>query len=289
MAKKENNKLESIEELETEEKETIEPQTEKKAEKTDNKVARKEMDQLRSDVDETSQELKTAVNELKKSIVDIRSAVSEIENPFNLLRAISSEKDVKKLNSERLPPGVKSLTIGKPEENAPPEEELKKKPKEKHLPLKKEKPVKPPPPELQLPSETKPKIKPQPQPQTQPGSRYLDWIWGLLDSGLSSDDVFQLANSYESMGYLPVNSNEYIHSLAVASEKARSNGLAKGQMLLNMYKAASISGIKIDSEDVEALISIAENKVKNSGKKPKKRTKKKSKRRKKKSKKKRSK
>lgn len=244
MLDKKNDKLENME-TESEEKEAVEPQTEKKAE---NEVARKEMDELRSDVDKIAQELKTTVNELKKSIVDIRSAVSEIENPFNLLRVISSEKDLKKLNRERLPPGVKSLTLGKPKEEAPREEELKEKPEEEPSPLEEEKPF-----ELQLPAET----EPQPRlPKT--GSDYLDWVWSLLDSGLSSDDILQLAKSYEFMGYLPAKSNEYVYSLAIACERARLKGFNKGQMLLNMYKAATISGIKISLGDVKELISIAE-------------------------------
>ena len=262
MSDEKNDKLENMEtesvEKESEEKEAVEPQTEKKAEKVENEVARKEMDELRSDVDKISQELKTTVNELKKSIVDIRSAVSEIENPFNLLRVISSEKDVKKLNRERLPPGVKSLTLGKPEEGAPAEEELKEKPEEKPSPFEEEKPF-----ELQPPAETEPKIEPEPQrrlPKT--GSGYLDWVWSLLDSGLSSDDILQLAKSYEFMEYLPAKSNEYIYSLAIACERARLKGFNKGQMLLSMYKAAAISGIKISSGDVKELISIAEGRLK---------------------------
>ncbi len=57
-------------------------------------VEKKEIEKIRSDVNKLPQELRTAVTDLKKSIVDIRSAVSEIENPFNLLRVISSEKDL---------------------------------------------------------------------------------------------------------------------------------------------------------------------------------------------------
>jgi len=256
MVDKKNSNLENVENLESEEKEAVEPQTEK-AEKG---VARKEMDELKSDVESTSQELKTAVTELRKSIVDIRSAVSEIENPFNLLRVISSEKDLKKLNSERLPPGVKSLALGKPENKSPVEEE---KPEEKPSPFEEERPLEHPPLELQPPAELEPKIVPQPQgrlPKT--GSGYLDWVWPLLDSGFSSDDILQLAKSYEFMGYLPAKSSEYIYSLAIACEKAKSKGFNKGQMLLNMYKAAMISEIKVSSGDVKELISIAEGRLK---------------------------
>lgn len=244
---KKDNKLED---MESEEEEAVEQQAEKKAEEAP-EAPRKEMDKLRSDVDSMSQELKTAVTDLKKSIVDIRSAVSEIENPFNLLRVISSEKDLKKLNSKRLPSGVKSLTLGKPEERAGEEEKP-----EEPLP-EEEKPLEQPPAETEI-EEAKPQI--QLQPKTRSG--YLDWVWSLLDSGLSSNDILRFAQSYEFMGYLPAQSNEYIYSLAIACEKARSKGLAKAQLLLSMYKATVISGIKIGLEDVKELISIAEGKLK---------------------------
>jgi hypothetical protein len=93
-------------------------------------------------------------------------------------------------------------------------------------------------------------------------SAYLDWIWGLLDSGLKASDIQQLACSCEFMGYLPAQTNEFIYSLAVAAEKFRGKGLTKGHMLLNLYKAAAISKVKVGWEDVDALIAITDNQLK---------------------------
>jgi hypothetical protein len=223
--------------------------------KTRNEVLRDEFDKLRSDVDKISQELRSAVNELKKSIVDIRSAVSEIENPFNLLRSISSEEDLKRLERKKLPPGVKSLILGKPKkEEAPEEEKLEQKPplsEEEKPPLLEEE--KPPLTEIEEP---KPQV-PQPE-MPKIGSKYLDWVWSLLDSGMSANEVLQLAQAYEFMGYLPSQSSEHVYSLAVACERARSRGFSKNRVLLNMYRAAVISGIKVGLDDVEKVISIAE-------------------------------
>ena len=219
------------------------------------KVEKKEIDKIRSDVDKLSQELRTAVTDLKKSIVDIRSAVSEIENPFNLLRVISSEKDLKKLNSERLPPGVRSLVLGKTEKAV--EEKAEEKPAAPQ-PLKEEIPKAEvletkPAGEEQTPS--RPELKPS-------GTVYLDWVWSLLDLGFSPDDVRQLAQSYERLGFLPGGANDQVYSLAIAAEKARSKGLTRSRLLLNMYEASMISGIGIGVEDVKRLISIAESKTK---------------------------
>ncbi|MEM2631529.1 MAG: hypothetical protein QXE00_03065 [Candidatus Bathyarchaeia archaeon] len=228
----------------------------KNEEKTENRVhgekaevERKEIEKIRSDVDRLSQELKTAVDELKKSIVDIRSAVSEIENPFNLLRAVESEKDLEKLSSERLPPGVKSLILGKPEK----EEGDVKKAEEKPLGLQALE-------EKALVLETKPEREQQPLKVA-----YLDWVWSLLDLGFSSGDIAQLAQSYEHLGFLPQGVSGQVYSLAVAAEKARSKGLSMSMLLLNMYEASLISGIRMGVEDFKRLISIAEKGLRKSG------------------------
>ncbi|MCS7115127.1 MAG: hypothetical protein RMJ15_05105 [Nitrososphaerota archaeon] len=235
-----------------------EDKPENKAQSEKPEAERKEIEKIRSDVDRLSQELRTAVDELKKSIVDIRSAVSEIENPFNLLRAVASEKDLEKLNSERLPSGVKSLFLGKPEK----EEEEVKKAEEK-----------PPEPQIleekALALETKPERElppPIPREHDLQSSRvaYLDWVWSLLDLGFSSDDINQLAQSYERLGFLPQGSSEQVYSLAVAAEKAKSKGLSMSKLLLNMYEASLISGMRIGIEDMKRLISIAEKGLKKS-------------------------
>lgn len=251
MAGKEEGALENLE-GEGEEQEAGREAVElKKKGKAENEVLRVELDKLRSDVDRISQELRSAVNELKKSIVDIRSAISEIENPFNLLRSVSSEEDLRKLDRKRLPPGVKSLVLGKPEaapgEEKAPEEKLEEKPR-----LLEEKPELPPPAEPMI-------EEPQRQaPQFQPKSAYLDWVWSLLDSGLSADDVLQFAQACESTGYLPAQSSEHVYSLALACERVRLKGFTKSQMLLSMYRGAVTSGVGIGSDDLEKLISIAE-------------------------------
>jgi len=223
------------------------------------KTEKQEIEKLKFNVEKLSEELNTAVAELKKSIIDIRSAVSEIENPFNLLRVISSEKDLKKINSERLPPGVKSLVLGKPEEGREEKEEEKAPPQ---------------PPKLlaeQIPKaeaieaeESKAGLRAELEERRPtvgrlpPGTAYLDWVWSLLDVGFTPDDIKQLSQSYERLGFLPEGCSEQIYSLAVAAEKAKSKGLTKSKLLLNMYKASVISGVQISVEDMKRLIAMAE-------------------------------
>jgi hypothetical protein len=268
--KTENKKTkepEDLEELEEQEEQEEQEASAASNENTEDGSSENELAEIRSDVNKLSDDLQTTVTDLKRSIVDIRSAVSEIENPFNLLRTISSEKDLKKINGERLPPGVKSLIVGKPQENGAASGEIKE--------------------EIQTRDVT-PQLSPEPGPQTQPkteikeeipetevqseaqskppkvSSAYLDWIWGLLESGLKASDVQQLACSCEFMGYLPAQANEFIYSLAVAAEKFRGKGLTKGHMLLNLYKAATISKVKVGRADVSALIAITEDQLKKS-------------------------
>lgn len=270
--KTEEPKLEELEELEEPEKqeEKQEQETPATSDKTSEAApSENELAEIRSDVNKLSDDLQTTVTDLKKSIVDIRSAVSEIENPFNLLRTISSEKDLKKLNGERLPPGAKSLIVGKPQETAAAPNEINEEP-----PTEDTTPQPQPSPEPELQPQTPPNAEPEEvtsekvvpvKVQSKPpkdSSAYLDWIWGLLDSGLKPSDIQQLACSCEFMGYLPAQTNEFIYSLAVAAEKFRVKGLTKGHMLLNLYKAASISKVKVGWEDMEALIAITDNQLK---------------------------
>jgi hypothetical protein len=118
---------------------------------------------------------------------------------------------------------------------------------------------------LAEPEIEEPNLQVQPQLQLEMpriGPDYLDWVWSLLDSGLPADDVLQLAQAYEFMGYLPSQSSEHIHSLALACERVRSKGFGKSRMLLNMYRVAVTSGVRIGSGDVKKIISIAEGRLK---------------------------
>ncbi|MEM3798128.1 MAG: hypothetical protein QXY74_06825 [Candidatus Bathyarchaeia archaeon] len=250
MAKTDNNRKETSEIAKPEgEEEKIEESKEKE-----------EIEKLKLNVEKLSEELNTAVAELKRSIIDIRSAVSEIENPFNLLRVVTSEKDLKKLNHERLPPGVRSLVIGKPKEK------LEEKGEEEKVSLSTAIPT----PKTEMSKVEEVKEEPKAERETEieerrlkaerfpRGTAYLSWVWSLLDVGFTPEDVRQLSQSYEHLGFLPEGRSEQIYSLAIAAEKAKSKGLTKKELLLNMYKASILSGLSIDVEDIKRLIAMAE-------------------------------
>jgi len=64
---------------------------------------------LERDIEKLRSEVESAVENLRNAVVDIRSAVSEIENPFNLLRVITSEEDLNRLRARAAAPEAKTL------------------------------------------------------------------------------------------------------------------------------------------------------------------------------------
>jgi hypothetical protein len=202
-----------------------------------NATEKNELKELRSHVDGLSNEVQVAVGDLKKSIADIRSSVCEMENPFNLLRTPSDEA--------RLPPGAKSLMIGDADEEA------------------KEKKPEPLIPQIEAPPEKTIIAQPLPKAKTIKPTAYLDWVWDLLDSGLTAENIQQLANMGEMTGYLPKQSKEFIYSLAITAEKIREIGYTKAHLMLFLYKAAAVSKTTVDSEDLQSLIDITEEQLKN--------------------------
>ncbi len=205
---------------------------------------------LKSDVEHLSNDVQTAVGDLKKSIAEIRSTVSEMENPFNVLRTVNADSE--KINAEKLPVGVKSLVLGKPEGNTIDEKEFAQQKPE-------------PTPKIEEVIPKKPTIIPPSIAPSQPirASAYLDWIWELLDDGLTAEDIRQLANLCEMTNYLPKQANEFIYTLALAAEKIRLIGFTRSHLLLFMYKAASLSKTNVDPEDMKALIDLTEKQLKN--------------------------
>ncbi len=228
------------------------------------KPEKDEISELKSDVDELAKDVHAAVGDLKKSITDLRSTVTEMENPFNVLRTVTNVKELEKLenlSTRKLPPGVKSIVLGKPEEDTLSEKELcMQTPVEKpHV----EEPVKEKPisvPEKVVQEKPAPAIIPQPIAPSKPikPSAYIDWIWELLDSGLTAENIRQLANLCEMTDYLPKQESEFIYSLAVTSEKIRQIGYTKNHLRVFMYKAAAISKTNLDTEDVATLIDLTD-------------------------------
>ena len=218
-------------------------------EKTEGDIEER-VEKVESEIKKISTDLSSVVSELKKSIVDVRSAVSEIENPFNLLRTISSEKDMKSLNNQRKAMGMKTLALGKPEDK-----------EQEHEHVQGDEMIAPPslPPSLE---EDKPTEKVLPPSSTKAGFGHLKWVWSLLDLGLTPKGVMQLSEYCEHIGYLPPNSSEYISFLAHVADKAKMKGLSKEQLMMSMYEAAVVSGVEVKVEDMSEIVSVAIKEIK---------------------------
>lgn len=238
------------------------------SEKPEEKPEKNEINELKSNVDELANDVHNAVGDLKKSITDLRSSVTEMENPFNVLRTVTNVKELEKLenlNTGKVPPGVKSIVLGRPEEDTLSEKELYMQvPVEKpHL----EEPIKEKPiiiPEKIVQEKPVPVIAPQPIAPSRPikPSAYIDWIWELLDSGLTAENIRQLANLCEMTDYLPKQDSEFVYALAVTAEKIRQIGYTKNHLRVFMYKAAAISKTNLDQEDVATLIDLTDQQLK---------------------------
>lgn len=241
----EEEKEENEEKAENEEAEKIEIESQGTIEKRVEQME-EDVNEVKSEIKKMSSDLGSVVSELKKSIIDVRAAVSEIENPFNLLRSISSEKDLKRLNSERKRLGIRSLALEKAEEK-----EEEEKPSEPSLPLSSEQEERP------VERKERPVERMVPLPTAKTGFGQLKWVWSLLDLGLTPEDIMRFSEYCEHIGYLQPNSSQYISSLAYAANKAKKKGLDKEQLMMSMYQAAMASGAKVDGEDIKEIVSVA--------------------------------
>ncbi|MCD6479552.1 hypothetical protein J7L65_02050 [Candidatus Bathyarchaeota archaeon] len=180
---------------------------------------------LSENVMKTTSDLKETVSALRDAIVDIRSAISEIENPFNILRVITTEKDIEKLDRLK---GVQPP----PRAEQPPQQQ------EEQLE------------EVDVEAYEEPVEAAPPRPISLRGRfTILKWIWSLLDLGLEPEDINSLSEYCEHLGYLPEGSSWFISRLTPIVEKARVKGISVEELILNIYGAAAASGIALRPED----------------------------------------
>lgn len=205
-----------------------------------------ELSELRENVRKTTSDLRGTVSSLKEAIVDIRSAISEIENPFNLLRIITSEKDVEKLEEAKgllLSPRVEGVGEEASLESEIAEVAPSKSPREsvkKLLDREGEKLEE----QLRYVASTREK----------PGFTMLKWIWYLLDMGLEQEDVASISQYCEDLGYLSSGSGRVVANLTPVVERARLKGVSVEDLILNIFGAAAASGIELDYDDVKEVV-----------------------------------
>ena len=199
----------------------------------------REVGELKESIPKTIDELRETVDSLRDTVVEIRSAVSELENPFNLLRVVTSEEDISRLVEAR-----KKLAAERgeaAEKKVPSEEEIEEKPKAEEAAK-----------EVEAKVEEKPEVKPPSLPAGfETGVSIIKWVWTLLDAGMDQEDVVEITKFCEFLGFLPLKSSEYVTYLTNTMTKARLGGLNLDEFLLIIYSAAKASGINLEMKELE--------------------------------------
>jgi len=193
------------------------------------------LSEVRKEFGRTSEDMKSTVSSLQNAVIDIRSAVSEIENPFNVLRLITSEKDLEGLPGTRVADVRRNLP--KLEEDVHQRHETSAEEERQEIIVKEEDSVRIPRTSI-----------------SRAGLTLLKWIWNLIELDLDEDDIASLCRYCEYIGYLPDGSGRQVAALAPMAVKARKRGTSREELVLNIYAAASISGVEIMSNDVNAAI-----------------------------------
>ncbi len=231
----------------------------------DDRIGRleKEVGELKESIPKTIEELREAVNSLKNTVVEIKSAVSELENPFNLLRVITSEEDIARLaearrrlatSAQKAQKAVQETGQNKASravavEKRKVEEVLEEEEPKAEEVLEKRKPVV----EEVRREEGKPlEVKPPlPTAGFETGVSIIKWVWTLLDAGMDQEDVIDITKFCEFLGFLPPRSGEYVTYLINTMIKARAGGLNLDEFLLIIYSAARAAGIRIEMRELE--------------------------------------
>jgi len=192
------------------------------------------LSEVRKEFGQTSEDMKSTVSSLQNAVIEIRSAVSEIDNPFNVLRLITSEKDLDGLPGKMVADERRRLP--KPEENI---HQIHEPSAEEEIIVKEDSVIVPP------------------KSSSKAGLTLLRWIWGLIELDLDEEDIASLCRYCEYIGYLPDGSARHVAALAPMAVKARNRGTSREELVLNIYAAASVSGVEIMQDDVnEAILDV---------------------------------
>jgi len=213
----------------------------------DNKIEEleKEIREIKSAVNQVN-EIASTVEDLKRALIDIRSAISEMENPFNLLKLITDEEGLAKVNEAK--PLIEKMAKEK-------EEEKREKPSEAILP--------------------KMEIEPEKIREETPETKFkeifeetltpvkldfrrtislIEWVYTMLDLGFSEDSIRKICEYSEYFGFIPKGSAAYISNLAGAIKSAKSNNITEDIFTLSIYNIANIMGVRISQSEVAELI-----------------------------------
>ena len=190
----------------------------------------KDLEELRTTVEGSSVEVKTAVEDLRSAVVDIRSAVSEIENPFNLLRVITNEKDISKIKEAQ--PAIRKVLSKESGGTELEESDLE---------------------ETGAPEPVRDRSIDRLT--FKDGTSLVRWIYGMLDLGFDAEALKRMCDYCEYVGVIPAGSSPHLSNMIDTISGLKSKGLFEEEVILGMYTAAEAAEVKVEGYRVgEALI-----------------------------------
>ncbi|MEM2342246.1 MAG: hypothetical protein QXX94_07185 [Candidatus Bathyarchaeia archaeon] len=204
----------------------------------------KEIREIKSTISQIN-EIASTVEDLKKALIDMRSTINEMENPFNLLKLITDEEGLAKVNEAK--PIIEGIVKEKEVE--------REKPPEKILPKMEAEPEKP----VEEIDEVKIKEEFEKKPLTitldfKRTISLVEWIYTMLDIGFDEDGIRKICEYSEFFGFIPKGSAAYISNLAGAIKNAKSSNITEDVFTLSIYNIANIMGVKINWDGVAELI-----------------------------------
>ncbi|MEM2248184.1 MAG: hypothetical protein QXJ46_01545 [Candidatus Bathyarchaeia archaeon] len=186
-------------------------------------------------------EIASTVEDLKRALIDIRSTISELENPFNLLKLITDEEGLAKVNEAK--PLIERMARER-------EEKKEKSPK---MVVSELEVGEPPKIEVEKAVET-PALAPPVVIDFKRTLALIEWIYTMLDIGFDEDGIRRICEYSEYFGFIPKGSASYISNLASVAKRAKSGSIAEDILALSIYNIANIMGVKIDQDEIADLM-----------------------------------
>lgn len=194
-------------------------------------------------------ELEGVIEEIKRGLMDLRATLNEVENPFNLLRFITSEEDLARVNETK--PVLEKIVKekGVPQEPATPPKGGEKEEREAKTAIEEH--------TKEANYIERPHVTYKKDFTGLDFRRTLEiieWIYSMLDMGFDEDSIRSICQYSEFFNLLPRGSAQYISSLSSVVKRAKSNNITEDALILGMYGLANIMNLTLDRSEIIGLI-----------------------------------
>lgn len=195
--------------------------------------------------------IEKVIEDLKRGLMDLRATLSEVENPFNLLKLITSEEDLAKINEAK--PVLEKIVVKEkaPEASTENTEAARSASEERGREETYTKPI----------SHTKEISathtgEPPPRLEFKRIVELIEWIYTMLDLGFDEDCIRSICQCSEFLSLVPKDFAQHITSLFSAVKRSRSNNISEDTFILSIYSLASITGLAPNNWNAADLVKI---------------------------------